>query len=303
MSDHAYTSGPLVSVIITCYNHGYYLSEAIDSVLAQTYQNFEIIVIDDGSIDNTKNVAARFNNVHYFYQNNQGLSASRNTGIRQSKGNYLVFLDADDWLLPNALLTNINILEQNRELAFVSGAHKKVSNLKETLEDEVIEISSKHYLHLLQGNYIGMHATVMYQRWLFEELLFDVSLRACEDYDLYLKTARKHPVAHHQKYIALYRIHGENMSGNIPFMLTTALSVLHRQRMNLKNEIEIAAYRKGLKIWKNYYCAKLYHKLSQSSEVNNAKEVKTLFKYSKYLYFKFMAKKLLNAFKKSIKKN
>src|SRR5215218_4319670 len=93
----------LISVIIPCYNHGAYLSTAIKSVLAQTYPNIEIIVVDDGSTDNTKAVAWGFEKVRHIYQRNAGLSAARNTGIRNAKGTYILFSDADDWLLPDAL--------------------------------------------------------------------------------------------------------------------------------------------------------------------------------------------------------
>src|SRR5215212_469876 len=91
-------NGELISVVIPSYNHGNYLARAIESVLSQTYKNTEIIVIDDGSVDNTKQVAGDFPGVIYIYQHNQGLSAARNTGIDNSRGKYMLFLDADDWL-------------------------------------------------------------------------------------------------------------------------------------------------------------------------------------------------------------
>src|SRR5688500_2053614 len=100
----------LVSVVIPCYNHGAYLPEAVASVQSQNYPSLEIIVIDDGSTDNTKAVAAGLTGITYFYQPNQGLSAARNAGIRHSKGEFLLFLDADDWLLPEAIETNVKYL-------------------------------------------------------------------------------------------------------------------------------------------------------------------------------------------------
>src|SRR5258708_4353339 len=108
MKDQNYNiSSPLVSIIIPCYNQSNYLSAAIESVLKQTYSTLEIIVVDDGSTDNTKQVAQGYDKVVYVYQNNQGLSASRNTGMRNCKGVYLLFLDADDWLYPDAIKINI----------------------------------------------------------------------------------------------------------------------------------------------------------------------------------------------------
>src|SRR5919107_192619 len=100
----------LVSVVIPCYNQAHFLSEAIESVLAQTYPYFEIIVVDDGSTDNTSEVAGRYSGVRCIRQDNQGLSGARNSGLRHSKGEYLVFLDADDRLLPQALEVGLECL-------------------------------------------------------------------------------------------------------------------------------------------------------------------------------------------------
>src|ERR671911_2120937 len=111
----------LVSVVIPCYNQAHFLGEAIESVLAQSYPRFEIIVVDDGSTDDTSKVAARYPGVRYVYQNNQGVSAARNSGLARSEGEYVVFLDADDRLLPEALETGLKCLEARPECAFVSG--------------------------------------------------------------------------------------------------------------------------------------------------------------------------------------
>ena len=101
----------LVSVVIPCYNQAHFLGEAIESVLAQTYPHREIVVVDDGSPDNTREVASRYPGVRYVRQENQGLAAARNTGLRHSSGSYLVFLDADDRLLPEALEVGLRQLQ------------------------------------------------------------------------------------------------------------------------------------------------------------------------------------------------
>ncbi len=93
----------MISVIIPCYNQAHFLYEAIESVLAQTHHDFEIIVVDDGSTDSTAEVAAGHPDVRYVRQPNRGVATARNTGLRESEGEYLVFLDADDHLLPAAL--------------------------------------------------------------------------------------------------------------------------------------------------------------------------------------------------------
>lgn len=285
-------SFPLVSVIIPCYNHGVYLPEAVESV-RQQYPAIEIIVVDDGSADNTKAVASQMPGVIYLYQTNQGLSAARNTGIRHSKGKYLVFLDADDWLLPGAIATNVRYLEKCKEAAFVSGAHDKVFVDTNTIKEESCEVTQNHYEQLMQGNYIGMHATVMYQRWVFEEFLYDTSLKSCEDYDLYLKIARKYPVLHHTEKIAAYRLHSTNMSGNIPFMLNTVLSVLGRQKLLLKTEQEKQAFKNGHSVWKEYYSKELYLKLRRGKAPANKEAYTTLLKHQPLLFFKYLLTKAL----------
>lgn len=244
---------PLISVIIPCYNHGAYLMEALASVAQQEYPALEIVVVDDGSTDTTRAVAESYPGVRYFYQPNQGLSAARNAGAAHSTGRYLVFLDADDWLLPNALKTNVQYLQQDPVLAFVSGGHNKMFTEIGTVGHEAQAISGHHYYHLLHGNYIGMHAAVMYQRWVFEEFAYDPTLKTCEDYDLYLRITRTYPVAHHTQRIAAYRLHGTNMSGDTSLMLMSVLAVLTRQQGQLRTELEAQAYVAGQANWQAYY--------------------------------------------------
>jgi len=251
---------PLVSVIVPCYNHGAYLPEAFASVWQQDYPAVEIVVVDDGSNDSTREITTAHPNIRYVYQSNQGLSAARNTGVVHSTGQYLVFLDADDWLLPGALTTNVQYLQHDPALAFVSGSHDKVYEATGRTDSKVQEVSENHYFHLLQGNYIGMHAAVMYQRWVFDLFQYDPTMRACEDYDLYLRITRTHPVAHHTQRVAAYRLHSTNMSGDSLLMLATALAALERQQPHFKSAEEQYAYAQGQLNWKAYYFPGLYPK-------------------------------------------
>src|SRR5829696_8499022 len=110
---------PLVSVVIPCYNQAHFLGEAIESVLSQSYRHFELIVVDDGSTDETSEVASRYEGVRLIRQENQGLSGARNTGIGHSGGEFLVFLDADDRLLLGALEAGLRCFEAHPEYALV----------------------------------------------------------------------------------------------------------------------------------------------------------------------------------------
>src|SRR5215212_8886473 len=121
-------ASPLVSVVIPCYNQAHFLGEAIESVLAQSHPNFEIIVVDDGSPDDTSEVAARYPGVRLVRQENQGLSGARNAGLARSEGEYVVFLDSDDRLLPEALEAHLEHLETRPECAFVSGYYKLMAD-------------------------------------------------------------------------------------------------------------------------------------------------------------------------------
>jgi len=149
------TLEPTVSVIITCFNHGAYLSAAIGSINNQTYDNIEIVVVDDGSTDNTREVLHSFSTVKYVYQHNQGLSVARNTGIDVSTGKFIVFLDADDWLLKDGIETNIKFILSNSKLAFVSGGHVKVLEERNIIEEKKIEVNTR-YVDACRGRQHGI---------------------------------------------------------------------------------------------------------------------------------------------------
>ncbi len=258
---------PLVSVIIPCFNQAKFLGEAIQSVMQQTYRNFEIIVVDDGSSDNTREVASGFSAVRYIRHHNRGLAGARNTGIWASKGCYLVFLDADDRLLSQALESGLNCFRSHRECAFVFGQHTYLksdgTSFKEmqTLPSDHnlflarLREDKDHYRSLLYGNYIGMHASVMYRRDIFQYVKgFDPSLDAAEDYELYLRITRNYPVYFHNAVVAEYRWHSTNMTKNAELMLRSVMTVLRSQRKYVKDDKNyMEAYRAGRKFWIEYY--------------------------------------------------
>jgi glycosyltransferase involved in cell wall biosynthesis len=246
----------LVTVVIPCHNQAHFLSEAIESVLGQSYPCREVIVVDDGSTDDTGAVAARFPEVRTIVQTRQGLAAARNEGLRHAGGDYVVFLDADDRLLPRALEIGARRLGEDPEAAFVSGGHVRVTADGTLLEQpEQNPVQQDHYLALLSGNYIGMHAAVMYRREALEAVGgFDRSLARCEDYDLYLRVARRFRVLSHEEPVAEYRLHDANMSRDTAAMLTSVLGVLRTEvRRVTLDEAGRRAYRAGLAAWRDYY--------------------------------------------------
>jgi glycosyltransferase involved in cell wall biosynthesis len=111
----------MISVVIPCYNQARFLGEAIESVLAQSHARFEIIVVDDGSTDNTVEVARRYRDVRCVSQRNQGQGAARNEGLKHASGEFVVFLDSDDRLLPHAFEVGLQNFGGDQEVAFVAG--------------------------------------------------------------------------------------------------------------------------------------------------------------------------------------
>ena len=272
MTQKMISGDPIVSVIITCYNQGEYLHDAIESVLKQSYKNVDVIVIDDGSTDCTRELVVSFSGVDYVYQANSGLGAARNRGRSESRGRYLVFLDGDDFLYPDAIEINIRYLSNDPSLAFVSGWHEKVDQWGYPLEkqDALEVVKEKHYQNLLRGNYIGMHGSVMYAQWAFRHLRFDTTLKACEDYDLYLRLARQFNAASHSHKIAAYRIHGKNMSSNLVMMYHEVRKVCRRQIGHLCDDDERVASRDGVKVWGQYYATRLFNLLWNDLEKDRA---------------------------------
>ncbi len=250
------TEMKLVSVVIPCYEQAHFLGEAVESVLAQSYPRAEIIVVDDGSTDNTSEVASNYSGTYYVRQNNQGPSEARNAGIRSSKGEYLVFLDADDRLIPEALEVGLECLQAHPECAFTSG-HCKVIDADGSLLPYLHQphIEGDHYLALLRKCYIWPPAMVMYRRWVFESVGgFDSSVNAAADYDLYLRVARRFPVCSHDREVAEYRKHGTSMTGNLALMLGTSVSVLRSQRKHVRESEQYReAYKFGMRRWQSWY--------------------------------------------------
>jgi len=252
-SRHANT----VSVVIPCYNHAHFLEQAIESVLTQSYRDFEIIVVDDGSTDDTAEVVRKYSPVCYIYQENSGLSAARNTGLRHSRGEFLVFLDADDRLLPDALETGVRCMREHPECAFVSGHCRVIDSNGAILSSpRQLQVEHEHYLKLLRGgSYIWCPATVFYQRRIFDFVRgFDTALKRLEDYELYLRITKDFPVYSHKQVVAEYRRHGSNMSRDVSAQIHTALAAHSAQWNFVKADTRYReTYDAGRLFWHNDY--------------------------------------------------
>jgi glycosyltransferase involved in cell wall biosynthesis len=249
-------AAPTVTVVITTFNHGRYIKDAISSALNQARPPDKIIVVDDGSTDNSASIIAKFDDVEYVRQQNRGLSAARNTGLWKCTTTFVCFLDADDRLLPCAIDAGLRCVAANPDCAMVYGGFRSISDKGLSFgDDQYRPIIGDPHLSFLRRNVIGMHGAVLYLRDRLVKIGgFDESLRRCEDYDVYLRIAQRYPVASHPAIVAEYRKHGENMSSNPIEMLHWAHSVLDRHEARiLVGPLERNALNDGKARWRNYY--------------------------------------------------
>jgi len=228
-SSQAINESPLVSVIIPNYNHARYLPQAIDSVLAQDYPHYEIIVVDDGSTDDSRTVAARYQDrIEYIWQKNRGLSAARNTGLQTARGDLIGLLDADDLYEPDFLSTMVDILQTAPEFEAVYCGYQFVDEQNRALfQQETRAIPpAQLYPALIEGNFL-VPESMLARRHCYEAVgPFDESLRACEDWDIWLKMARRFPITGTTRLLTRHRILPGSMSSDPIRMLNNRLTVI-----------------------------------------------------------------------------
>jgi glycosyltransferase involved in cell wall biosynthesis len=259
---------PSVSVVIPCYNQGRFLRDAIESVLRQTYPASEIFVVNDGSTDETAAVARSFPRVRYLEQRNQGAPVARNAGLHASVGDFLIFLDADDRLRPDAIAIGVEALAAHPEWAFVTGCVRVVD---ENGSPQYVP-SQQHptgdaYRYLLRSNYIWTPGAVMYRHDVLRAMNgFDRSAGASADYELNLRIARRFPVGGHREVVLEYRQHPGSMSSDMRYMLKSAVSVRRAERAHARRSPEcLAAWRQGIAIVQADYGRRLVHQMKRDA--------------------------------------
>lgn len=208
-----------VSVIVPAYNYAQFLDTCLQSVLTQPLADLELVVVDDGSTDETAAVAARFPRIQYLYQPNQGLSAARNTGMRASSGEYLLFLDADDLLAPDSLAARLDLLRRARSHALSVCRNRLFTGGDEAgqmrfrgrwwLPPTDLDLRLRHF------NIAPPHAFLLRREVAAAVGWFDTSLRACEDYDYWFRALLcGYAPIYSQAGSVYYRKHAKSMSAD-----------------------------------------------------------------------------------------
>lgn len=226
-----------VSVIIPTYNRAHTVSRAIQSVLNQTYQDFEIIVVDDCSTDNTEEVVKGFNDSRICYirhEQNRGGSAARNTGIRIARGEYIAFLDSDDEWLPNKLAEQMRVFYSDRNCGAV------YTDLLHVCKDGHAEVHKGYHPEgwilkdLLVTNVVGSASSVVVKRECFKVVgLFDEKLPSCQDWDMWIRIAKHYTFRSIPEPLVKYLWHQEQISTNFEAVWRGHMAIMRKYQVDI----------------------------------------------------------------------
>lgn len=206
-----------VSIIIPCYNGSRFLAEAIDAALAQTYPDKEIIVVDDGSTDDSPVIMAGYGDrIRVVRQANAGLPAARNAGISVATGDAFAFLDADDWWTPDFLAQMVQAIERSGAgIAYCGWQNVGLPGpMGRPYVPPDYEPLPEKIEKLIEGVGWPVHAALIRRDVLFSAGLFNPNLKSCEDFALWIRAATSNPLVLVPAVMAFYRFHGDQMTRN-----------------------------------------------------------------------------------------
>jgi glycosyltransferase involved in cell wall biosynthesis len=252
---------PTVTVIIPCFNQARFLPAAVSSVRAQRYERVECIVVNDGSTDGTAAVASTLG-VPVIEQSNKGVSEARNAGLTIARGELVVFLDADDELLPDAVALGAAALESNRMAAAVVGRCQPMNADGDSLPAVHDEVNpSNLYTEWLMRNFVWTPGAAMFRRDVLVEIGgFPAGLGPAADYGVYLRLARTRRVHFLANDLVRYRQHDGNMSRDPALMLRSTLAVLRRESRDAPPSARVCLAH-GRRRWREWYGEQIVHRL------------------------------------------
>ena len=243
---------PHISVIVTTYNRANFIERAIKSILNQSYQDFEIIIVDDGSTDNTEEIIKGYEDrrINYIrHKKNRGTSAARNIGIKRASGEYIAFLDSDDEWLPEKLERQVVVLQN--ESTEVGVVYSNLRYIDENGKDMHKLLCPKKegyiYKDLLGENCVGPPSTLLIRKECFNQVgLFDSLQDAHEDWDMWIRIAKFYRFALIKIPLVKYRLHSDQISKNLETRIIAANNILEKYTNELKNSRRTSS--------KHYFC-------------------------------------------------
>jgi len=216
LRDNATQSPPRVSVVMATYNYGQYIAQAIQSVMKQTYTDWELLIVDDGSPDDTPEVVRPYladPRLHYHRQENRGQPQAKNVGIRLSRGNLIAFLDADDAWLPTKLAKQVALFDADPELGVAYTSLQRMNAEGQLLSPKKRAMVRGHVLQEAFRRTIPPFSSSMVRREVFDEVgHFDESIPLAIDYDFWLRVALKYRFDYVDEPLLLYRTGHANLS-------------------------------------------------------------------------------------------
>jgi glycosyltransferase involved in cell wall biosynthesis len=234
MTEVSIDPDPRVSIIIPYYNPHHnqppFLAESVLSAKRQTYPNVEIIVVDDGSVTPAEPVLQQFSDLVVLRTENRGVSAARNLGFQRSSGDFLIFLDHDDRLMPGTIEAHLQAHRDHPDAGLSFGATRIIDRAgKEVRQAHICRPRKNYFLMLLEGNPIGSPGAAMIRRAAFVAAgRFNEAVSMGEDYDLYLRIARRVRLVQHSHCVLEYREHSANTSLDQERMLASTMVVLNQ---------------------------------------------------------------------------
>jgi glycosyltransferase involved in cell wall biosynthesis len=284
---------PKVSIIIPCYNQSQYLNDCLESVINQTYQNWECLIINDGSIDDTQRISLLWqmkdNRFRYFYKNNGGLSSARNYGIEKADGDFIQFLDCDDLIEPCKIENDLDFLVKNPSIDLVYSSAKfffnnnyilsYYSREKDGLDWTLESVSPNfNYVNSISNWNIMVVSSPFIRKTLCEKVgFFDVSLQSLEDWDYWIRCILQGGQFYYrsaiQNTLTLIRCYAGSMSTNMDLMWENELKLRHKYKNTKIHNAE------RYNTVKNH----LFLKLNKKSRSSRKIAFKILFKNIKFL--------------------
>lgn len=240
----------LISVVIPTYNCGKYLIRTIESIFNQTYRNFEIIVVDDGSTDNTEKILEKYNGnrqFRYIYQENRGISAARNAGIRASSGEFIAFLDADDMWLPEKLERQISLIIEFPDVGLVGCGYYGIDESGKRIK----EIRSSNYLNkelllndLMVRNVVTSSGSgALVRKECFDKVgLFDESFRSTEDRDMWFRILKNYDSKYVNESLVTIMARKGSLSKNVSNMKIYQKKFIQKHFRNMRFITKIKSY-------------------------------------------------------------
>ncbi len=245
-----------VAVLIPCYNNAPFLRAAIESVLAQTHPVHEIVVVDDGSTDDSAAIASSYPQVRVIRQANQGVAAARNRALQEARAEFLVFHDADDRLLPAAIEIGLRALADRPECGFVYGFSRPIRADGSPLPSRMPEpVTGACYATLLAGSALVPPSSALFRRSAVESAVgFRLATCPTDDYDFYLRIAQTFAIYCHNEVVVEYRRHTSNLSNKSAAQMRSVLATLEAQRPFVAGNRELeAALRRGRHHWSRIF--------------------------------------------------